>query len=870
MLKPGAQLGPYEIIAALGKGGMGEVYRARDPRLGREVAIKVLPMAFSSDADRLRRFEQEARSASALNHPNIVTIFDIGREGSTPYIAMELVEGKSLREILAAGPLPTKKILQVAAQVADGLAKAHAAGIVHRDLKPENLMMTSDGLVKILDFGLAKLTHAEVRGDSGSQAMTLSQASQAGAIVGTAGYMSPEQASAVPIDFRSDQFSLGVILYEMITGKRAFQRATAVETLSAIIRDEPEPVLSLNPKIPAPIRWVTERCLAKNAEDRYASTRDLARELQNLREHLLEAGGTESGILARVSPSPEKKSFLRSKAIGLGAALVAALAIFLLVMWGRASRQSAPTFRQLTFRLGNTTGAAFAPDGHTIVYSASWDGNPLETFTTSTEGPESRSLGLPRGTSIQAVSSTGELAITLGCVMGWGGCVGTLAQVPLAGGAPREVLENVSAVDWFPDGKSLAVVHITKGKYRLECPIGKVLYEAPGSIPVLRVSPRGDLIAFFETPALGAGNGGSVMVADLTGKIKTLAAGWESLGGIAWSASGDEVWISGGRTERNRALWAVTLSGKERLVLRLPGDAVLSDISREGRVLLDKGELRSRMACLPPGAAKERDLYWYDRSTAADLSPDGRTLLFYEWGVGEGGKMAVYLRKTDGSDAVRLGEGRPLALSPDGKWALTLQQSLPPQLVLLPTGPGQQKTLPRGGLNEYFTAGWFPDGQRIVFAGSEAGLPPRTYVQDIDGGSPRPVTPKGMAGALLSPDGKLVAAVDRYGEFYLCPLNGGEPRPLEGTVEGDTLLQWSSDGKSLFVRGAQEDAVTISRLDLSTGRRQLWKKLRPPDPVGMIGFGYDPGQIRLTPDGKSYVYTYYTLLDELYVVDGLK
>src|SRR5512147_600383 len=272
-LAPGTRVGPYEIQAPLGAGGMGEVYRARDARLGRDVAIKVLPSALSADGDRLKRFEKEARAASSLNHPNIVTIHDIVESGGTSFIAMEMVEGQTLRELLADGPLPTKRLLAVAAQVADGLAKAHAAGIVHRDLKPENVMVTRDGFVKILDFGLAKLTQPEELGEK-TQAPTMSGETAAGIVMGTVGYMSPEQATGKPLDFRSDHFSFGSIVYELATGKRAFARGSVPETLTAIIRDEPEPIGNLNPLSPAPLCWIVERCLAKNPDGRYASTRD--------------------------------------------------------------------------------------------------------------------------------------------------------------------------------------------------------------------------------------------------------------------------------------------------------------------------------------------------------------------------------------------------------------------------------------------------------------------------------------------------------------------------------------------------------------------------------------------------------------------
>jgi predicted ATPase len=305
-LVPGTTLGSFEIVAPLGKGGMGEVYRARDRSLDRQVAIKILPPEFSLDSARLRRFEQEARAASALNHPNIVTIYELGQEASTHYIAMELVEGKTLRELLASGPLPVRKSIEIAAQIAEGLAKAHEAGITHRDLKPDNVMISGDGFAKILDFGLAKLAPpSDIPADSG---MTLASQTQPGVVVGTLQYMSPEQACGSRADYRSDQFSFGLLLYEMVTGKRAFQRRTWAETTTAILREQAEPIAVRNPDAPAPLCWAVERCLAKEPDKRYDSTRDLARELAAIRERFAEKAPRQ--VAARPANLPVQRTAL--------------------------------------------------------------------------------------------------------------------------------------------------------------------------------------------------------------------------------------------------------------------------------------------------------------------------------------------------------------------------------------------------------------------------------------------------------------------------------------------------------------------------------------------------------------------------------
>ncbi len=862
-LSAGTRLGPYEISAALGAGGMGEVYRARDTRLGREVAIKVLPEEVASDRERLSRFEQEARAASALNHPNIVTIHDIGQHDSTSYIAMEFVDGKSLRELLAAGPVALRKLLDIAAQVADGLAKAHAAGIIHRDLKPENLMVSKDGFVKILDFGLAKLAASE--GEDLSRMPTVAKPeTHPGTVLGTVGYMSPEQASGQPLDFRSDQFSLGSILYEMATGQKAFARKTAVDTLSAILHDEPEPIGQLNPRVPAPLRWITERCLAKDAEERYASTRDLARDLESVRDHLSEA--TVSGEALGVA-APKRRVLPRT--VLAAAALLAALAAGLL-LGRRWARIEPPSFHQITFSRGTIRSARFAPDGQTIVYSAAWDGGPLRLFLKHPESPDSLPLELPSA-NLLAISPSGEMAISLDCrITHVGVCSGTLARAALAGGAPREMLEGVQQADSASDGTSLVVVRDVGGGARLEFPTGKVLYETAGHISHPRLSPKGDLIAFFDHP-LPLDDRGSVAVVDLAGKKRTLSAGWETEQGLAWSPSGREVWFTAARAGASRALYGVKLSGRQRVIARVPGGLTLHDISRTGRVLLTRDSLRFGIPSLPPGETRERDLSWLEWSIATDLSADGKTLLFEEEAEPVGANYAVCLRKTDGSPVVRLGEGSALALSPDGRWALTRLPHPTAPFVLLPTGTGEPKPLKRQEIGSSYPAAWFPDGKRILFAGKEAGRGVRFYVQSLEGGKPRPITPEGPAmgffsGVAISRDGRFVAAVGPNRKAALFPVDGGEPRPIPAIADEEVPLRWSGDGRSLYVSKFRELPARVFRIDLDTGRRVLWKELMPADPAGLEAII----NILLTPDGKSYAYTYSRSLSDLYLVEGLK
>jgi serine/threonine protein kinase/Tol biopolymer transport system component len=861
----GTRLGPYEMLGSLGTGGMGEVYRARDTRLQRDVAVKVLPAELSSDAARLKRFETEARLVSALNHPNIVTIHEVGRSDSTSFIVMELVDGKTLRELLYAGPLPLRKVLSIAAQVADGLAKAHASDIVHRDLKPENVMVTSDGFVKILDFGLAKLTHPDSERGQKEQASTIPGGTEPGVVMGTVGYMSPEQAAGQRVDFRSDQFSFGSILYEMVTGKQAFERPTRPEILAAIIREQPEPIAAVNSKAPSHLRWIVERCLAKEPRDRYAATEDLARDLATLREHVSDFSGE-----ARV-PLEAPRRRARWGTIGLAAALLAAMAgIYLLGGRVERSRTSPPRFRQLTFRGAGISTARFAPDGQTVVYAAQWEGKPPELFTARLDSPETRSLGLSRA-EILSISSSGQMALLLAPRFGLlfraphsdvsvdpSRLRGVLAEAPLAGGAPRELLEGVYFADWSPDGKSLAVSRHVGGKNRIEFPAGRVLYESSAvSYPRISISPSGDRVAFVSKFNLS--------VTEPGGRVRDFR---ERALEIAWCRATNEIWfnsVAGGTTE----LFAVVPGRPKRRVTTLPGDFVLHDISADSRVLLGRVSESSEILGDFPGEARPRNLSHLDRSVAAGLAPSGDTLLFNE--MGQGGRY-VYLRRTDGSPPKRLVDGYAWALSPDGKFVLASARP-DPQMFLIPTGPGQPRLIDTPGLRPAGRMGFFPDGRRIWFMAEDRMGERRAWVLDLGGGKPLAVTPAGIGGTVASANGRFLCARAADGDWYVYPMETTETHKVVGLLPGDEPTQWTADGKLLYVRGADElrpgeETITtrVYRLDPRTGRRELWKEISLVNPSA----GGAIGAIFFSADGKTCVYTRHRYSSELFVVEGLK
>ena len=438
--------------------------------------------------------------------------------------------------------------------------------------------------------------------------------------------------------------------------------------------------------------------------------------------------------------------------------------------------------------------------------------------------------------------------------------------MPLAGGAPREILEGVQWADWSPDGTNLAVVRDVGGRNRLEFPIGKVLYEAGGWISHPRISPKGDWVAFIDHPVQGD-DGGSVAVVNRAGQERPLSSGQLSAQGLAWSPSGDEVWFTASRAGSARALFAVSLSGRERLVTRMPGTLTLQDIWRDGRLLLVRDNWRRELRGLPAGEAKERDLSWLDYSYPADISADGKTLLFDEEGEGGGWKYSVYLRRTDGSPAVRLGEGQAVALSPDQKWVISAGVDSPAQFTLLPTGPGDAKPLTRDDINHNWGR-WFGDGKRFLFSGNDRGRGVRLYVEDVAGGKPIPISPEGTRATwfAISPDGLMVAAIGPDQEGYLYPVAGGKPHPIPDLAPGEEPISWNEDGRSLYIYQPGELPARIRRLDLTSGRKTLFQQLMPSDPAGVNHIG----PIVLTPDGKTYVYGYHRTLSDLYLAEGLK
>jgi eukaryotic-like serine/threonine-protein kinase len=858
----GTKLGPYEIQSLIGAGGMGEVYRAHDARLDRTVAIKVLPASFSADLDRLQRFTQEARAAAALNHPNILSIFDIGDAQGAPYIVSELLEGDTLRERLRSGALPVRKAIDYAQQVARGLAAAHDKGIVHRDLKPENLFLTNDGRVKILDFGLAKLTHPEASSES-ADAPTMQAATEPGLVLGTIGYMSPEQVRGKPADSRSDIFAFGAILYEMISGKKAFHGETAADTMSAILKEETPDLSETARSVPPGLERIVRHCLEKTPVQRFQSAGDLGFNLEALTE--ISGSGT-SGPQAAVQQVRTADSHRKLASVMAGIALAAAMVA--LGWWlGRGSRTvPTPEYKQITFRTGSIDTARFTPDG-SIVYSASWEGGDEQLYMARTQDTGSRELGI-KNADLLSISKSGELAIRLNTVF-FGGYAraGTLARVPLSGGTPREVLDNVQDADWAADGENLAVIRFVpeSSHWRLEYPVGKVLFDSINWISHPKLSHDGKWVAFSDHENTGGDDQGSVAVIGPDGHEKKLSSGWSSIEGIVWSPAGDEIWFTASDSGSADNLRGVTLAGNLRTIANVPGGMWLQDL-RDGVALMVTNQMRLGIRGLPPGGKEERELGWLGWSYLRDLSEDGKKVLFEEEADGGGPNYTVFLRDTDGSPPVRIGEGAGLAISPDGKWVVTRQPKAE-GLSLVPTGAGEARPLTHDSIS-YGTVRFLPDGKELIATGIEPGHGARDYRIDLATGNAKPITPEGVVGLQRSPDGRNMLVTLPDGKWAVFPLDGSAPRPIPGLDAKYYVSGWSPDGASVYALSSlrRTGAAQVFRVNAVSGKMDSWRTFGDHLPAGVASVG----RPYFSKDGSAYVYVYFQVLSQAYVVKGLK
>lgn len=859
-LTAGDRLGPYEIVAPLGAGGMGEVFRARDTRLDRDVALKVLATGTAVDPDRLRRFEQEARATAALNHPNILAVFDVGTHGGVNYVVSELLEGETLRERLKSGAVPPRKSVDYAAQMARGLAAAHEKGVVHRDLKPENLFLTRDGRLKILDFGIAKLL-----GAAGEQTIvaTIEPGTTPGMVLGTVGYMSPEQVRGLPADHRTDIFSFGAVVYELLSGQRAFAGATQADTMSAILSADPPEMIDAAHQVPPILDRLARRCLEKDPEERFQSARDIAFNL----DAIATSSGHGTGGVAAVEMPASPARLPRAWA---AAALALGLAVGATAAWIAAARTrvAAPTqFQQLTFRRGTITSARFSPDGETIVYSSGWEGKPQRLYSTRIGAVGERPLDIEG--ELLSISKAGEMAVLLNprVLQNWMQ-TGTLARAPLGGGAPREILRDIGGADWSADGQQLAVTRFlpAQRRWRLEYPVGTVIHETDKWIERPRLSRDGSSILLLEHPISGD-NRGAVVLVTLKGERRVLTPEYPSVVGSAWSPAGDEVWFTASLAGNRLELLGVRPGGPVRQIAPAPASVVVEDTRADGHALLQTLSIKARMLVKTPADTDERDLSWFDYPILRDISPDGSTILFDEEGEGGGPNYSVFVRRTDGAPAVRIGDGYAIRLSPDLQSALTNTPADPSNaFTITPIGPGEARKV-IVPLQAAGNGRWFPDGKRLVLVGNEPGRPRRSFEYTIESGKVRPLTPEGTTATLVSPDGRLLIVTTTDGKRMLRPIDGGEPREVRGLSAGDLVAGWTADSGSLFVSApTSRRGRDIARLDLVSGRRQVVATFGPSDPAGVRTIGAP----FVSADGRTYAYRYNQMLSDLFVGNGIR
>jgi len=823
----GEHVGPYLLEALLGAGGMGEVWKARDTRLDRIVAIKFSQAAFSD------RFQREARAVAALNHPNIATLYDVGPD----YLVMEYVEGAPV------GPGGgMRRILDLAAQIADGLAAAHAAGLAHRDLKPDNILVTRAGQVKILDFGLARQTGIPAQ-DEATLTVT-----QPGTVLGTIGYMSPEQVRGAEAGHRSDIFSFGVILHELVTGERPFRRDTVVETMNAILKEDPP---ELPDSVPSGLRQVIAHALEKEPDQRFQSVKDMGFALRTL------SALTQAPSAAAAS----RRSWIRTAAAGLGAGALAGGAYWA----GRRSvRVTTPSFRQLTSRQGFVTRARFAGSGETLVYSAHFEDGPAKLYVSSPGDGAVHEIEVPDLVSLAAVSSKNEAAVILkGDV---------LARMPLSGGAPRPMLENVVAADWAPDGEDLAVVRRSGRMIRVEYPVGRVLRESGAPTHGIRVSPDGSRVAISYFT-----NGFHVAVLDRGGKTIDVAhfdssAGF-SIARPCWTPDGREIWIDSPALDEHGVIHAFDLRGNRRVVSTLPGTAMVESISNSGKLLVNLVRNRFGIAGRTKKDATDRDLSWSELSSAVALTPDGATMVFTG---SDRTRSVVYLRKTDGTPAVRLCEGINYGgqpVSPDGKWVPVYRPSPADRATyLVPTGAGEEKRIDVEGMEPGpLIVAWLPDGDGYVITAVEKGKPwgqarSRLYVWKPAARLLRPLSAEGLTHPIRC-DPKVERCLLRPagGTWKLYPVDGSAPVEAKGIRQGDHPLNFTEDGRGIWVAEQGEaGSAVVSRVDWAGGKRERWKEIQAPQ-----GARVRHDTIAITPDGRSYVYIWVEARSELYQVEGL-
>ena len=726
----GKTLAHYEITGLLGKGGMGEVYRALDTKLGREVALKILPADLSQDPERLARFDREARTLATLQHPNVASAYGFEETPEARFLVMELVEGEGLdRRAWPAARSRWTKSRKIAAQIASGLDAAHEKGIVHRDLKPANIRIGPDGSVKVLDFGLAKAwTGGDADGDLSNSPTMTAHATLQGVILGTAGYMAPEQARGQDVDKRADIWAFGVILWEMLTGQRLFDGNTVSDVMAGVLRaDINQSALPLD--TPPSMRRLLKRCLEREIKHRLRDIGDAALELDEAGEDDLTQAASPGG-----SGSPRRTVWLALLAF---AVLASAFMTWTVARRNTAGPEDQPLvrFEQRTFDQQTVFNARFLPGGQDLVFSGAYFGNTSELLHLSGTAKAPRRIG-PLGTHLLSVSPSGELAVLVDAEYRHHRVFsGTLARMNLDG-APRPLVDNVSDADWGPDG-GMAIVRRVGGMHRLEYPIDTVLYETSGYVSDIRISPDGTRVAFLDHQWV-RDDRGRLKTVDASRQVTTLSEEFWAIEGVVWAPDGQDILFSGTLHDVNLEALAVNLASRQvRDILSSPVRITVLDLDPQGNMLvIDETTINGVMAH-PPGAGQDIDLTWLDSSWGPGLTPDNQTLVFTN-GYG-GTNYSVVTRSIDRSPLTTLGEGDAGPLSPDGAWVLA-KVADPPGLVLYPLGTGAPLPLEKGPIVQYIETQWFPDSRHVFFTAKEANGPLRCYRQAVAGGLPNAST----------------------------------------------------------------------------------------------------------------------------------
>jgi len=859
-LDPGTRLGPYEILSPIGVGGMGEVYRARDTRLDRQVAVKVLsafaqsgmtsgasPASDEARARGVARFEREAKAIAALSHPNIVAVFDTGVQDGRTFVVMELLAGRTLRDAMAG--LGPRKAIDVAIQIARGLGAAHEKGIVHRDLKPENVFLLDDGQVKILDFGLAR--HFDVSWSDASTA----PGTDPGVVMGTLGYMAPEQVRGSAVDARTDLFAFGAVLYEMVTGRRAFQKSTPADTVTAILTEDPPDISDSRAGAPPAVDRIIRHCLEKRPGERFQSARDIAFALESL------TGPTvDSTSLPVPTMAPMRRRWILPAVLVAIAGLSAALGVAF--ERGRQTRTGRVTFEAITWGPQWITNARFGPDGRTVVFSAASAGSTPSLYTIPPGAVTPRPIG-ELGTHLLAVSSKGEIAAITGARLTHHRIfTGTLSRMTLEGAA-RSWMKDVSEADFAPEGSSLAVIRVVAGRWQLEYPVGQLLYSAPtGYISDPRVSPDGRRVAFFDHPA-AEDDRGALKVVDTEKRVTVLSREYQGLEGLAWATDGRSILFTPMESVDSYQVTAAAVDGTAlRQVIAGPGHAVISDVAADGRLLLTRGEVRNSLRAQVPGEATEREFAWLGYSILPAVSRDGRYIAFEDASDSAGADYQVALRDVAANTVVRLGPGSALGLSPDGDW-VAAQVPSTQKMVFYPTGVGDPAVLDRGPIDlTQYSVEWFTNSARVLYCGRERSTPSRSYAQDVKGGSPAVVTPDDVTAAVLAGDDRTLL-IRSGGRFQILKM-GGTPVDAKGFTAGDQLLTWNADASGVVVSDISTLPARIDLVDPWSGRRTQLKELAPPDRSGVVNLG----EVHWLPDGRGYVYSYTHEVDRLFIVNG--